>query len=36
MDGGKIEGWVDRMMNIVKEDRRIEEYILGKEDGRMG
>ena len=26
MDGGKIEGWVDRMMNIAKEDRRIEEY----------
>ena len=36
MDGGKIEGWVDRMMNIVKEDRRIEEYILEKEDIRMG
>ena len=36
MDGGKIEGWVDRMMNIAKEDRRIEEYILGKEDIRMG
>ena len=36
MDGGKIEGWVDRIMNIAKEDRRIEEYILGKKDIRMG
>ena len=33
MDGGKIEGWVDRMMNIAKENRRIHIRKGGWKDG---
>ena len=30
----RMEGLVDGMMNIMKEDRKIEEYILGGKKGR--